>query len=272
MEMLKDKVVLENKPGDKVHRWRLCSIGKHYVREHQEHIPPSKQHPNGEVIVRHAHCANNPPHKNRKGQDDPQDILSIDELHAIADTYFSELPGPPKANVLKEYPKADEFDQYIRGWTLYWNEVFEAKDFLDPNLVKALIASESSFKPEQNTPNDKEEIGYARGLMQITDETIRILHGNEAGLKKHFIYLTHKDANDPSANICAGTRWLFMKKAGAQERYEKAGLSDYVASWDDAVAEYKGVLKGILDKNNKNPDPKRKMPIFRALYAQLKGP
>jgi hypothetical protein len=269
MEARSDAVTSEDKSSNKAHRWRLCPLGKHYVREHQEHIPPSKKHPNGEIIVRHAHCANNPPHKNRKGQDEPQDILSIDELHAIADANFSELPGPPKANVLKEYPRVDEFDQYIRGWTLYWNEVFEAEDLLDPNLVKALIASESSFKPEQNTPNKDKKIGYARGLMQITDETIRILHGTEVGLKRHFIYLTHRDANDPSANICAGIRWLFLKRAGAKERYLKAKLYDHIVTWDDAVAEYKGVLKGILDKDNQNLDLKKKMPIFRALYKQF---
>ena len=49
----------------KVHRWRLCSIGMHYVREHIEHIPPSKKHPNGELVVRHAHCAKNPLGKNK---------------------------------------------------------------------------------------------------------------------------------------------------------------------------------------------------------------
>lgn len=263
-----DEVVLDIESNDKVHRWRLCSLGKHYVREHKEHIPPSKKHPEGEVIVRHAHCANNPPHKNKKGEDEPQDALSIDELHTIADAYFSNLLGPPKAHVFK-YPRADEFDQHIRGWTLYWNEVFEPKDLLDPNLVKALIASESSFKPEQNTPNHNKKIGYARGLMQITDETIRILHGHEVGLKNHFIYIIHKDANDPSANICAGIRWLFLKRAGAKERYINAGVYDHIVTWDDAVAEYKGVLNGILDENNSNPDPEQKMPKFRALYKQI---
>lgn len=42
------------KKEEKTHPWRLCPIGKHYVREHQEHIPPSKKHSDGEVIVRHA--------------------------------------------------------------------------------------------------------------------------------------------------------------------------------------------------------------------------
>ena len=52
--------------------------------------------------------------------------------------------------------------------------------------------------------------------MQLTDETLRILNGHEDGLREHFIYLSHTDAVEPSANICAGTRWLFLKKAGAK--------------------------------------------------------
>ena len=66
---------------------------------------------------------------------------------------------------------------------------------------------------------------------------------------------------DPSANICVGVRWLFTKKTGARERLNR------MATWDEAVAEYKGVLKGIIE--NKNPDPERKMPKFHELYAKL---
>ena len=73
---------------DKVHRWRRCPIGKHYVRDHQEHIPPSKKHPKGEVIIRHAHCASNPLSKNKN---EINDILSFGELQIIAKTNFSTL-------------------------------------------------------------------------------------------------------------------------------------------------------------------------------------
>lgn len=172
MAATQDRSIFKSELSDKVHRWRLCPLGMHYVREHQERIHPSQKHPKGEIIIRHAHCANNSPHQGKKGQDEPQDVLSIDELRVIVDANFSNLPGSPKAHILTEYPRADEFDQHIRGWVLYWNEIFEAKDFLDPNLVKALIASESSFKPEQNTPNQDKKIGYARGLMQVTDERL----------------------------------------------------------------------------------------------------
>lgn len=254
----------ENEQKDKIHPWRLCPIGEHYVKEHKERIPPSKKHPQGEIIIRHAHCAINPLRKNKRTI---KDILSFDELQIIADTHFSDLQGPPKAGVL-DYDRADEFDELIRGWVFYWNAVLEARDLLDPNLVKALIASESGFKPEIINNKNSRKIGPARGLMQITDETLRILYGHEVELRDHFIYLSHSAVMVPTANICAGTRWLFQKKEGAKARYAKID-PNHIVTWDDAVAEYKGVLSGILDKNNEHPDPEHKMPIFRSIYEKF---
>lgn len=266
VDVLEENSIPTNDNEDKkIHPWRLCPIGKHYVKTHSEHISPSKEHPKGEVIIRHAHCAKNPPHKNSKKQDvHTKDILSFEELQIIAKTHFVDLKGPPKANVLK-FSRADEFDSQIRGWALYWNQVFDAKDSLDPNLVKALIASESSFNPESanSTTNGT---GIARGLMQLTDDTLNMISGHKVDLKDNFISLTPDQAMDPTANICAGVRWLFMKYAGARERIEKAKL-DRLATWDDAVAEYKGILGGIIE--GKNPDPKKEMPIFRNFYRQL---
>lgn len=256
---------VKNEQKEKVHPWRICPLGKHYVKEHQEHIPPSKTHPNGEIIIRHAHCASNPLGKHKK---EIRDVLSFDELQLIAKAHFLGLQGPPKANVL-HYDRADEFDDLIRGWVLYWNEVFkEVNNPLDPNLVKALIASESSFDADVINYKNSKRIGPARGLMQLTDMTLRILHGHEIELRDHFVHLSHVRVMDPSANICAGTRWLFQKRAGAKERYAKVDPS-HVVNWVDAVAEYKGVLGGILDKNNDHPDPENKMPIFRSIYEKF---
>lgn len=275
IDTLDEEIVpVGDKDNEKIHPWRLCPIGKHYVRTHSEHIPSSKINPEGEIITRHAHCALNPPHKNSKNRDTPtKDILSFDELQIIANTHFSDLTGPPKAKALP-HPRADEFDSLIRGWVCYWNTVFNAKDPLDPNLVKALIASESSFRPDINTPT-RNGTGTARGLMQLTDATISKINSHEAELRDHFIRLNLDEVMDPSANICAGVRWLFMKYAGARERIAKAKLSRR-ATWDDAVAEYKGILKDIIEvatKNeNQNPDPYNEMGKFRDNYQKLLGP
>src|SRR5690348_14898598 len=122
--MVRGKYFIKNVKEGKVHPWRLCNLGKHYVKEHHERIPPSKKHPDGEIIIRHAHCANNPLGKHQK---EIRDILSFDEIEIISQENFLDLRGPPKAKVL-DYPRADDFDKLIRGWVLYWNEIFEAKD------------------------------------------------------------------------------------------------------------------------------------------------
>jgi hypothetical protein len=245
---------------DKIHPWRICPMGQHYVKEHSLHTPSSKEHPEGETVIRHAHCADNP---------SSRDVLSYDELQLISKNHFSDLTILPKAGVLNKYSNADDFDKYIGGWVQYWNEIFKPEVPLDPNLVKALIASESTFKQNADTPQTSEIknkiIGHARGLMQLTESTWRIITGKDhtGEIKDHFVNLELSELMDPSANICAGTRWLFTKKAVAKERLNRA------ATWSEAVAEYKGVLAGII--KNENPDPENKMQKFNAIYKLLKG-
>lgn len=235
------------------HEWRICPVGEHYVREHKLHVPPSKEYPHGRIVTRRAHCAKNI---------SSRDVMSYAELLLIAQSHFSDLDGPPVSKRLKKFPNADEFDVDIRGWTKYWNEVFNGEDPLDPNLVKALIASESSFKVDQRTPTRDPKV-FACGLMQITTETAHIMSNHRGELKDQLIVLNNEELFNHSANICAGVRWLFRKKVTAAKRLKHA------ASWDDAVAEYKGILKGIIE--NKNPDPLNEMKIFRGFYQELKS-
>lgn len=47
----------------KAHPWRRCPWGKHLVKKHTGHTPPSKNHPNGADVIWHEHCANNPSKK-----------------------------------------------------------------------------------------------------------------------------------------------------------------------------------------------------------------
>ncbi len=85
---------------DTIHAWRLCPIGKHYVREHQEHLPRSAPHPTGETITRHAHCANNPLGKNKK---EIRDILSFDELQMINKEHFTNIQDRHQAPIFYRY-------------------------------------------------------------------------------------------------------------------------------------------------------------------------
>ncbi len=46
---------IENKNDtsiNKTHPWRICPIGRHYVKAHPEHIPPGKEYPEGHIIIR----------------------------------------------------------------------------------------------------------------------------------------------------------------------------------------------------------------------------
>lgn len=190
------------------------------------HVPPSKKHPGGSITTRHAHCAHNPSGK---------DQMYPEEIKEISDRHFSKLKKKPCPFPLK-FPNGAKYDDLIAGWVQYWNDIFSPKDPLDPNLIKALIASESGFDPIMLA--NKKNSNSARGLMQITNKTRKIL-GNEKGeLKDHFLTVTKSNLNDPNVNICAGIRWLFQKRLLASNKLKRP------ATWEEAVADYKGTLEG----------------------------
>ena len=111
------------------HPWRLCPLGQHWVREHKRHTI------SGTISVVIGHCRLN---RSRFDQ------LYADEGTEIAGRYFETNPTDI-CNKMFEYDKRENVDKYIAGWTKYWNEVLQPSKKLSPNLVKALIASESSF-------------------------------------------------------------------------------------------------------------------------------
>ena len=157
------------------------------------------------------------------------------EMTEIAKQNFSKVKNKPCPSSLKFGKAGSKFDAPIAGWVKYWNDIFNPKDSLEPNLIKALIASESGFDPKLLA--NKKNQNSARGLTQITNGT-RIALGDEKGeLKDHFVIVTRNDLNDSNVNICAGIRWLFQKRALA------SGKLGRPANWEEAVAEYKGVLK-----------------------------
>ncbi len=85
------------------------------------------------------------------------------------------------------------------------------------HFVKKHIVSESSFHPETDIPSGQGD-GRARGLMQITDATMHILGDHHGELSNHLICFDHSKLLDPSANICAGVRWLFRTMIIAKSR------------------------------------------------------
>src|SRR5207302_719273 len=77
----------------------------------------------------------------------------------------------------------------------------------------------------------------ARGLMQITNQTRKILDDSGGEIKDHYVTAARKDLNDPSVNICAGVRWLF------HERELASGDLGRQATWLEAISKYKGLAK-----------------------------
>lgn len=187
--------------SNKAHPWRRCPLGKHFVREHSVNFPPSKKNPNGLVAIRHVHCA-----ANRSLKDE----LSYDEIQYITNTYFSHLQGPPATSevITEEYPRVNNYDVEIRGWTKYWNEVFQLEDPLDPNLIKTLILTESGFDidPKIKLSND------AHGLLQVLTKTLDYLSDTRGELRNYLVCLTTKQLLNPSANILAFAGYLEKKK------------------------------------------------------------
>jgi hypothetical protein len=246
-------MTIKNDPNTKAHPWRICPIGKHYVRTHSEHIPPSKKHPQGQTITRHEHCALNPSHK---------DVLSFDEIHAITIKNFANLSGPPAlaTGLLADFKNVDKYDDLIRGWVHYWNDIFALKDPLNPNLVKALMATESGFKADAKNKDYKNKKKHAYGLLQVTEETAGILKNHKGELKNYLIDVKVSELYDPSINICCGVRWLFQKKRLATT---KLGRN---ATWEEAVIDYKSYGEDI--KSGKTPKALKELQDY---YNQLQG-
>ena len=241
----------DSKP--KIHPWRSCPIGSHWVVTHPLRVPPSKKRP-GYITSRDGHCADNPYRSKNKVV---PDYLSRSEIHKISNEYFSQLTGSPKADALG-FPDGNKYDVFIRGWTKYWNEVLNPDEPLDPDLVKAIIFSESTFNPDAGKKSKKKDA--PRGLMQIMDSTRGILADEKGELKDHLVNLTEEDAYDPNLNIAAGIRWLFRKKEIASSKLKRK------ATWDEAVAEYKSFLPQI--RKGETPPNMQK---FRDAFERLKS-
>jgi len=234
---------------DKVHPWRPCPYGSHWVREHNMQV-------NGKSVIRKSHCALNP---SRKDQLFPDEILEIQKKFFNRIKNTTSVAPMTKLWNFKNNNK-DKYDVLINGWTRYWNEVFNSSQPLDPNIVKSLIASESGFN--DNIVIKAAPRNFARGLMQITDETLKILADEKGELKDHYVTLTKDDALNPSLNICGAIRWLFRKKETASSKLKRE------ATWEEVVMDYKAILGKVIQKKDHN---KNIMIKFNQYLLELKG-
>lgn len=231
----------------KIHPWRICPLGQHWVREHSRKTRPGRRNPLGLTSSVAGHCRENTSDK---------DQLYPDEIHEIALTRFPALRGKPSSYELGFGKATNEFDWLIRGWTRYWNDVLNPSPKLDPNLVKALIGSESSF--DARLTNGKRGKHKATGLMQVTTQTREILQDEHGELRDYLVNIDQDELANPNLNIAAGIRWLHHKRRLASIKLGRK------ATWEEAVAEYKSYLSSYL----KNPNH-RGMGTFKKLYHGL---
>lgn len=207
--------------------WRVCPVGEHWVRRHAKNLKT------GKVTDHDGHCRKNPSKK---------DLLKGDEMELIS---TSDLFLNPKVKVSKNdlkmglvsLEKQNQYDDLISGWTAYWNDVFQLKNPLHPNYVKALMATESTFDPKAKAPNPK-KIGLARGLMQLTERTTRLAKDHKVReCRDYFIDLEYEELWDPNKNIAFGVRHLFRKIETAKARLKRE------PTWFEVLMDYKGTLK-----------------------------
>lgn len=215
--------------------WRVCPVGEHWVIRHP------KQLKSGKLTDHDGHCRKNP---------SKLDLLKGDEMDLIAtsDLFLNPKVKVSKNNInlpLVSIKKQNEYDDFISGWTAYWNDVFQLDKPLHPNYVKALIATESTFDPEAKAPNPK-AIGLARGLMQLTEQTTRLAKNLKLReYRDHYIDLEYEDLWEPNKNIALGVRHLFRKRETAKWVLKRE------PTWFEVLMDYKGRIKSNTIESEK---------------------
>ena len=122
------------------------------VKEHPRKVSVSKKNPDGITIV----------DKHPRRLDGT--FLDRKEIDKIVKSYDLKKTIYPKSGKLKIYPDSDKYDELIAIWTDYFSKKFLSDSLLDPDVVKALIGSESDFKLDPVNP-------LAFGIAQITKQT-----------------------------------------------------------------------------------------------------
>jgi len=209
------------------------------VRQHRRRVSVSKKNPSGVTIV-DQHL------RHIEGQ--YLDLKLIDDIFKHYNKKKILYPGKSKLLL----PNEDDYNDHIAVWVDYFNQKLNLKTPVDPDMVKALIASESTFKP--NAINKK-----ATGLTQITTDTLKILQDLE-GESKDFVFkdIRKKDLKNPNVSIALGIRWLAYKKQYAEKILKREVTSDEV------IQVYKGIL------NDKSKAAKQIMKDYRLFYEKLK--
>lgn len=173
----------------------------------------------------------------------------------LLNLYWRDQKTFPKLSIIKGFAPYHEIDNVIQFWLDFWNSKFKKFEGMDPLLVKAIIAVESSFNP---LADPKVSHSSAYGLMQITDSARKAMTGEiESSVTQDYIKVSRKDLEDPVVNIAVGIRWLIVKYFNA---YRRKGdkihnmIKIYYGRKEDKLNEK--YLKKVLNYYNTSIPPK----------------
>lgn len=208
------------------------------VREHPLHVPVSKKNPTG-ITIRDRHV------RRLKGAN-----LDSSQIETIFKNYDKKGISYPQKKKLDQ-PNSDKYDDIIAVWCDYFNRKLNTNPPLEPNVVKALIASESDFREDPKNP-------LATGIAQITPKTLRVIQDPNGEAKDFFFKdIKKKDLKNPSIAIPLAVRWLSRKKRLAEGKLGRQ------ATAEEIILEYKGLLKSKSDYKQKAVEK------FRGEYGKL---
>ena len=211
------------------------------VRTHPRQVRVSRKNPAGITIV------------DEYLRRIPGSYLDPEEIEKTVKEYDLKDLILPTAGKLPKYKNADKYDKLIAIWTDYFNKKFKVEPKLDPDVIKALIGSESGFDLDPDNPK-------AIGIAQITKETHKIMQ-DPKGETKDFLFskIRQKDLKDPSIAIPMATRWIFRKRELAEHKLKRPPTDEEV------ILEYKGLLKSKSEWKNSALDS------YREKYGKLKS-
>lgn len=218
-----------------------CRPGFHFVKTH---IRFSK---NGKKHLVNEHCRKNSKSKSK--------FLYHSNLKYIFDTYVNDYRYK-KLKRIKGYPQdRGQYDIAIQFWLKYWKSKRLINEDIDPLLIKAMIACESSFRERVITkmPNSS-----ATGLMQVLQSTMKIMAGKLGNeIRRSNIDITQEEARDFNTNIAAGTRWLIYKittspwKRKSSKKERVYGGVKYYHSWDKDGEKYADKVFEVYEKSKR---------------------
>ena len=221
------------------HPWRVCPLGSHFVKQH-------KRRTKSGVTTVKCHCC-----KNRSGKE----ILTVNEINEMFTRNKDKVTQLPNKSSIG-HKNENRYDILIGLWTQFWNETFQPDLPLDPNWVKALMATESGFNPDCINKTIKNNV--ASGLLQITRRTYKIAIDPKGELREVLFRIDEKELFNPDVNVALATRWIFRKR---EILLSKTGKNP---TWEEVMWEYKGIYN-----QTDIPRAKREKRALRIAYEKI---